>query len=342
MDFVDGRAERGVELVLGHLRAQIFEQSAAEAGDDAVVLGQFRASLGPRIAARQRHHAQHARVSHQRIEQARFHRQAELEHHFICARPKTFKRVERLEQFFEQDLVDVRAGRAFDVHFGFEHRHQPGGEDLLPHFELLRDDRGDAFAVGRLDDRTLLGTEHAQRLRLCQQRIQIGHRLHQLDAIHLVFQAFVDLDERYHALGDQRLRHRYAIYGSIHRALEQDRAQDLVAVERLAANDPAAHVVDQAEHRIVARIFGFFNAIALERLGRRATRLVERCDKAVSASNLCGHVGGGHRGSWHGRAGPRDMHRYAKAGCAALSEATAEPQPPELLDSSAFNPAMAD
>jgi fructose-bisphosphate aldolase class I len=38
-------AERGVEFILGHLHAQVFEQRAAEAGDDAVVLGQLGAAI---------------------------------------------------------------------------------------------------------------------------------------------------------------------------------------------------------------------------------------------------------------------------------------------------------
>lgn len=44
---VNGFAQRGVKLGIGHLRAQIFEQRAAETGDDAAVFGEFGARLGP-------------------------------------------------------------------------------------------------------------------------------------------------------------------------------------------------------------------------------------------------------------------------------------------------------
>ena len=69
MSSIASPSER-VELLVAHPVAQILEQGAAEAGDHAAILGELGAGLGPRVAARQRDDAQHARMIDQRIEQA--------------------------------------------------------------------------------------------------------------------------------------------------------------------------------------------------------------------------------------------------------------------------------
>jgi hypothetical protein len=77
-------------------------------------------------------------------------------------------------QLFEQDLVGLGPLGALDVDFGLDHRNQPGGEDLLRDFELLLHDRGNAFTIGKVDDRALLGPEHAEALRAAEEGIEAG------------------------------------------------------------------------------------------------------------------------------------------------------------------------
>jgi hypothetical protein len=126
------------------------------------------------------------------------------------------------------------------------------------------------------------------RLRARQQLGQAGDRLHQLHAVGFVFQALVDLDERHHAARVQHRRHRLAVDHPVHRALEQDRADHLAAAERRRGDDARTHRVDQAEHFLVAGPGAFFDAIALQRLGRRTARLVERGDKAIAGGDFLG------------------------------------------------------
>ena len=265
--------------------AQVIEQRAAEAGDDAAILGQLDTGFGTGKATRQSDDAQHAGMIHQRIEQTGLGRQRQFQHHLLVVR----QRVERLDQFVEQDRIGFRAFRRLDVHFRLDDRHQPGGENLLTNFKLLLDHGSDAFAVGEVDDRTLLGAEHAQRLGAVQQHIEIGVRLHQLNAIGFILQPLVDLDEGHDALVDQRLRGGLAIDGAVHRALEQDRAQHLVAGEDGRGDDAAAHRVDQAEHFLVIGPSPLFDAIALERLGRRTAALVERGDETITVGDFLFH-----------------------------------------------------
>ncbi len=54
-------------------------------------------------------------------------------------------------------------------------------------------------------------------------------------------------------------------------------------------DDPAAHLVDEAEHFLVAAPRAVFDAIARQGLGRGTARLVERGDKAVAAFDFRGH-----------------------------------------------------
>jgi len=286
VDLVDRFAQRFVELRVAHLVAQVVQQRAAEAGDDATVLRQFGASLGAAEAAGQSDDAQHLGMIHQRIEQAWRSRQRQLQHHLLALG----QRVQILEDFLQQYLVGLGALGGLDVHFGLDDRHQSPGEHLAADVELLRDHGGDALAIGEVDDRPLLGAEHAQPLGAGEQGIEFGHRLHHLDAVRLVLQALVDLDEGDDAALDQRGRGRLAIDAAVHGAFEQDRAQHLLSTEGRRGDDAAAHRVDKAEHLLVVRPGAFLDAIALERLGRRTAALVERGDEAVTLGDLLLHI----------------------------------------------------
>ena len=170
---------------------------------------------------------------------------------------------------------------ALDAHLGLDNRHQAVAQHLPRNLELLPDHRGNALAVGDIDHRPFLGPEHAEPFCSGQQGVQIGHRFHHLDAVGLCLEALVDLDERNDPLIDKRLRGRLAFDLTVHRPLEQDRADNFPSAEAGRGDDPRAHLVDQAEHLLVARPGILLDAIFLERLGRGPARLVERGDKAV-------------------------------------------------------------
>ena len=245
-------------------------------------------------------------MRHQRTKRARHHRQRQLEHDLVA------HRIQLLEHFHQQQLVAGRAAGAGDVHFRLEDRHQSAHNDLTADFELLRDNCGDPGGIGRLDHRTFFGAIDTERLRAREQRVQFGHRLHQLDAVCFVFQTFVDLDERDDPLGDQRGGDAGIVNCAVHCPLEQDRADHLVAVEHCRADDPAAHGVDQAEHFLVVAPRPGLDPVTRERLGGRAARLVQRGDEALPCGHLGGHFSGVH--------GPASfvIHTYAAAPIAAL------------------------
>ena len=69
---------------------------------------------------------------------------------------------------------------------------------------------------------------------------------------------------------------------AVHRVLEQDRAEDAVAVEGRAGDDAGAHRVHEVEHLVVAGVGGLVDAVELERLRRAAAALVERGDEALA------------------------------------------------------------
>ena len=139
-----------------------------------------------------------------------------------------------------------------------------------------------------MDYRTFLGAEDAQPLGAGQQISQTGDRLHQLDAIGLILEALVDLEERHHALGIERGGHGFAVNQAVHGAFEQDRGNNLVTGERARLDNPHAHRVDQAEHLVIGRPGIRIDAIALQRLGRGPARLVKRGDETFA----CGYFAG--------------------------------------------------
>ena len=53
-----------------------------------------------------------------------------------------------------------------------------------------------------------------------------------------------------------------------------------------AGDDARAHLVDQVEHLLVARVGVLGDAVELERLGRAAAALVQRCDEAGATLRL--------------------------------------------------------
>ena len=222
----------------------------------------------------------------QRIESARHDREGELEHDLLAFG----QLVQILEDFLKHDCITFGARRALDVNFRLQHRHHAMRQHLLAHFKLLLHDRGNAFAIGRVDDGTLLRAEYAQRAGAGQQCVKFGHRLHQLDTVHLVFQTLVDLDEGHDALFDQRRRGRLAVHLTIHRAFKQDRTDHLVARESGGGNDPAAHLVNEAEHLLFTGPCGFLDPVAFQCLGGRTAALVQCGHKAVTVREFLEHI----------------------------------------------------
>ena len=190
-----------------------------------------------------------------------------------------------------QDFLGFGLVRNRDRHFRLDDRHQAVRQDLLADLELLRDDRGDARRIGRVDDRAHLGAEDALGHGALQQRVKTGNRLHQLHAVLAGFQALVDLQEGHDAaLRPEILSGRNTVDRAVHGALKQDRADHLLAAEGGRLDDPGTHVVDQAIHFLVGRPRAFLDAVLAQRLGGRAARLVERGNEAGLLRHLPRHV----------------------------------------------------
>src|SRR5438477_562409 len=78
--------------------------------------------------------------------------------------------------------------------------------------------------------------------------VETGHRLHQLYAVGLVLQAFVDLEERHNLLDvPQVVGGAAALDLAVHRHLEEDRPEHPVPVEARTGDDARAHLVDAVE-----------------------------------------------------------------------------------------------
>ncbi len=102
------------------------------------------------------------------------------------------------------------------------------------------------FGVGHLHDRAHLGAEHALGHAPVEQLVEAADRLHQLDAVGLVGQALVDLQERDDTLDlPEVVAGVLALDLAVHGLLEQDRPEHAVAREARAGDDPAAHLVDR-------------------------------------------------------------------------------------------------
>ena len=197
------------------------------------------------------------------------------------------------------------------------------GQDLFANLKLLRHHILDTLGICRIDHRAHFRAENSGLYRPRKQRIQIGHGFHHFHAIGGLGQAFIDLQKRHHAaLFPHELRGGFAGHLAIHRHFKQNRTDDARAGERGRLGDAGAHGVHQIKHFLVIAIGAGVDAIKLQRLGCRAARLVERCDKSLACADLVCLLGihlfirsilsdlRGHRGAIR-RLGPARPHRAA-------------------------------
>ena len=199
--------------------------------------------------------------------------------------------------------------------------------------ELLIDDGLDADRARPLDERAHLCSEHAVLLRTRQQGSEAGDGAHDLHAVPFRGQALVDLQERDNPLDGPQIRHRVtAIDLAIHRVLEQNGSEDVIAVEARTLDDPATHGVHQREHLVVVRILVLVDAVQLEGLGSAAAALVQGGDEAPPELHLlelfvvhvtppvdralsCPRVGNGMRIRLRGRMPPAAPARASFSPC---------------------------
>ena len=221
----------------------------------------------------------------------RLGRQGEFQHHLLV----TAQRVELLDDLGKEDVFGLGLVGDRDGHFRLDDRHQAVAQDLAADIELLRHDGGDAFRIGGMDDRAHLGAEDALGNGALKQMVEIRHRLHHLDVIGFVGEALVDFQEGNNLVFVPEIfSGRRAVDFAVHGALEQDRADDFLAIEGGGLDDAGAHLVDQAEHFLVIGIGVFIHAIEAEGFRRGAAGLVKRGNEAILLGNLPGHLWIGH------------------------------------------------
>src|SRR5262245_47448969 len=207
----------------------------------------------------------------------------ELEHDQLIG----FESVELLAQCRLEQRFGPGLGRTMNVHFGLDDRHQVRGDDLPSDLELLAHDARDPRLVRLLDERAHLGSEDALGDGAAEQRPELRHRLHQLDAVLLLRQPLVHLQERPHALHVPAIvRGRLALDAAIHGVLEQDGAEDSLAGEGRARDDARAHLMHEREHLFLVGPRAVLDAVGPERAGRAPSALIQRRDEAGLALHL--------------------------------------------------------
>jgi hypothetical protein len=156
-----------------------------------------------------------------------------------------------------------------------------GRQYLRGHLELLGHDGLDPAGVGLLDDGAHFRAKDAPGVGPLEQRRQARYGFHQLDSILFSGQALIHFQERHHAFDVPQIIRR-GLTGNVpvHGALEQDRAENPVAIKAWTGDDPGAHLVDEREHLVIVGPGAFLNSIGQQCLGRAAAALVQRRQKA--------------------------------------------------------------
>ena len=186
-----------------------------------------------------------------------------------------------------QQILGGALLRAVDQHLRFEDRDQPGVEDLATDLELLVGDRVDARLVGHRDDRAHLRAEHALLNCPGEELVESRDRLHQLRAVRLVGEPLVDLEERDDLLlGPEVLRRPLAVDVPVHRALEQDGAEDPITAEARTRDHPRSHGVHDVEHLVVTGVLIGLDSIVGERLRSASPALVQGGEETPAIADL--------------------------------------------------------
>ena len=258
-------------------------QGPREAGDQSVVARQDVGALGEAVATGQGDDPQHPRMLDQRRIEVGLVGQGQLEHHL----PVIGKLVELCLQRRDQQAVGRRLVGAFDADLRLDDRHQVMTRDCLGGLELLVDDRRDPAPIRLLDERAHFGAEDALGDGTLQQGLQFRQRLHQLDAVLHVGETLVDLDERHDVLLlPQEVDGVHAVDGPVHRLLEEDRCQDLVAGEAGALDQPGARLMHEVEHLALVAVGVFGDPVEGQRFGGAAAALIQRGNEAPARTHL--------------------------------------------------------
>ena len=155
-----------------------------------------------------------------------------------------------------------------NIHFRLDDGHEAGRENLRRHLELLVDDGLDAGGIGLLDDGAHFGSEDALGVGLIEQGANSG-------------MGFINWTPSFSSArplstfrnGTTRftvpeiVRGRLSLDVPVHRALEQDRAENSVAIKAGAGDDARAHLVDERKHLLVVGPCAFLDSVSRSALG---------------------------------------------------------------------------
>ena len=278
IDGVNGLLEDDVEIVVALAGTQILREGAGEAGDEPVVAREFFVCIVHRVAAAEGDDADDVRVFHDLRIEVVDGRDGDLEHDLgVCGQPR-----QMFLHAAEHDFLCHCLVGAVDVNLGFEDGDESLADDLHADLELLVDDGADAVRIRLLDNGAHLRAKDMALVCAVEQFVEIGDRLHELDAVLLLRKPLVDLQDGDDALLiPEEICGKEAVDPAIHGVLKEDCREDLVFVEGGAFDDARAHLVDAREHLLVAVVGTLVDAVRLERLWRGAAALVERRDEAL-------------------------------------------------------------
>ena len=249
IDGVNGLLEDDVEIVVALAGAQILREGAGEAGDEAVVAREFFVCIVHRVAAAEGNDADDVRVFHNLRIEVVDGRDGDLEHDLcVCGQSR-----QMFLHAAEHDLLCLCLVGAVDVNLGFEDGDESLADDLHADLELLVDDGADAVRIRLLDNGAHLRAKDMALVCAVEQFVEIGDRLHELDAALLLRKPLVDLQD-----GD-----------------------DALLIPEEICDKEAVDLVDAREHLLVAVVGALVDAVRLERLWRGAAALVERRDEAL-------------------------------------------------------------
>ena len=242
-----------------------------------MVAREFFVRIVLRVAAAEGDDADDVRVFHDLRIEVVDGRDGDLEHDLCIGR-------QLCEMFLyaaEHDLLCLFLVGAVDVNLGFEDGDESLRDDLQADLELLVDDGADAVRIRLLDNGAHLRAEDVALVCAVEQCIEIGDRLHELDAVLLLRKPLVDLQDGDDALLiPEEICGEKAVDPAIHGVLKEDCREDLVLVEGGTFDDAGAHLVDAREHLLIAVVGALVDAVRLERLRCGAAALVERRDEA--------------------------------------------------------------
>mmetsp|Transcript_8021 Transcript_8021/g.13745 ORF Transcript_8021/g.13745 Transcript_8021/m.13745 type:complete len:243 (+) Transcript_8021:962-1690(+) len=194
-DASDSIVQFGVEFIIGHLMSETLGQGTREAGNHALLFGEFLVCDLTGVSSGESHDTYYLGMINALLVVVVDRWEGQLEHDFFPVETIQVHKNVGLEQSFTLILFGTR-----NVDLGFDDWDESSSKNAFGNVKLLVDNCFDTVGICHLDDGTHLGSKDSSLFGTLEELIEGWHGFHELSTMFFGHQALIDLEEGNHVL----------------------------------------------------------------------------------------------------------------------------------------------